>query len=195
MNAVFLTFDDGPDREWTPRVLDALAAAGILATFFAIGKQVRAHGGLVRRVRAAGHEFGNHTWSHRHPLLMGARRARREVQDGAKALADTLGESVKYFRPPHGRVRPCMTEAAADLGQELVLWDVSAIDWGIFGHRAEIARRLQRVGHGDIVLMHDGRNGRNRTDELVAALPAFLADLSRRDLAARTLSARQNRMA
>lgn len=192
MNPVFLTFDDGPDSEWTPRVLDVLAATGTRATFFVIGKQVRAHAELVRRVRAAGHELGNHTWSHRHPLTMGSRRARREVSDGAQVLADTLGEPVKFFRPPHGRTRHCMTEEAAALGEEQILWDVSAVDWGVFGYRAAIKRRLQAVRAGHIVLMHDGRNGVNATAELVAVLPAFLADLARRGLAARTLSARSS---
>lgn len=196
--SVFITFDDGPDREWTPQVLDVLAAAGVRATFFVIGQQVPANAGLVRRIRAAGHEVGNHTWSHRHPLMMGPRRARSEVRDGARVLADTIGEAVKFFRPPHGRTRRCMTDEAAALGEELVLWDVSAIDWGVFGQRAGIARRLQAVSSGDVVLMHDGRNRSNTPGELIAVLPGFLSDLARRGLTPLPLSARrtsQNGMA
>ncbi len=182
--SLLLTFDDGPDAEWTPRILDLLAAAGTPATFFVIGALARTEVALVRRVVAEGHTVGNHTWSHRHPLVLSDRRAREEVAKGAQALADVLGNPVRHFRPPHGRVRKCMVDEAAMQGQALVLWTVSAIDWGPFGRASSIARRLRSVGPGDVVLMHDGNRGINRTAELVKVLPQFLADLHRRRLQA-----------
>ena len=181
-NRVFLTFDDGPDDDWTPRILDHLAEASAPATFFVIGFRARAAAGLLRRTVAEGHEIGNHTWSHRYPLAMSARRARDEVADGAKALADVLGKPARYFRPPHGRVRECMIDEAAAQGQELVLWSLSAMDWGPWGNSRAIARRLRQAAAGDIVLMHDGNRGINRTAELAASLPGFLAGLDQRGL-------------
>ncbi len=179
-NLVCLTFDDGPDRDWTPHVLDILAAGQVRATFFMIGAQVRRFPELARRIAAAGHEVANHTFSHRHPWWMSSRRARDEVRDGTAALCDVLGVAPRFYRAPHGRRRRCMTEEAQGAGQAVAGWNHSAIDWGMLGKAAGIARRLQRVDHGSVVLMHDGRNQHNRPDQLVQVLPEFLAQLRAR---------------
>lgn len=181
-NAVYLTFDDGPDPEWTPRVLDVLWQAGAEATFFAIGQQVQRAPELIRRVHTAGHAIGNHTYSHRHPWFMTSRTARAQVRDGAKALSDVLGVAPRFYRPPHGRQRPCMSDEAKRCGERVVLWNVSAIDWGPLGVADGIEKRLDAVKAGDIVLMHDGRNQHNRPDQLLRILPMFLRKLADRGL-------------
>jgi peptidoglycan/xylan/chitin deacetylase (PgdA/CDA1 family) len=179
---VYLSFDDGPDERWTPRILDLLAQANVPATFFVVGRRALGQPALVRRIAAHGHALGNHTFSHRHPWTMAAPTARKEVRDGAAMIADLTGAAPKFFRPPHGRLRRCMIEEAERGGQKLVLWDLSAVDWGPFGTAPAIARRLAATQAGDIVLMHDGGRGINHPRELVEALPGFLADLSRRGL-------------
>jgi peptidoglycan/xylan/chitin deacetylase (PgdA/CDA1 family) len=88
---VYLTFDDGPDREWTPRILDVLAAANASATFFVVGRIARQAAAVVRRLADAGHEIENHSWSHRHPWTLPRAVARAEVRDGAAAVADLVG--------------------------------------------------------------------------------------------------------
>lgn len=177
---VYLTFDDGPDPQWTPPILDALAAAGMRATFFVIGSRARSHPELIRRTSAAGHEIANHTLDHRHPWMMSATTARQQVRDCATTLGDILGHPPRFYRAPHGRNRPCMNEEAELCGETSVNWDLSAIDWGPFGTAQRIAARLQRASPGDIVLMHDGRNRHNRPDELLRVLPGFLEELQRR---------------
>jgi peptidoglycan/xylan/chitin deacetylase (PgdA/CDA1 family) len=179
---VCLTFDDGPDTDWTPRVLDILAAAQVQATFFMIGRQVRRWPELARRVAAAGHEVANHTFSHRHPWWMSTRAARSEVRDGTASLSDALGVQARFYRAPHGRRRRCMTEEAHGAGQAVASWNRSAIDWGMLGSAQGIARRLERVADGTVLLMHDGRNQHNRPDQLVQVLPQFLAQLASRGL-------------
>jgi len=179
---VYLTFDDGPDARWTPRILDILAQANVCATFFVVGRFALEQVALVRRVAANGHELGNHTWSHRHPWTVLASTARKEVRDGAAAIADLIGRAPKFFRPPHGRLRRCMIEEAERGGQTLVLWNRSAVDWGPLGSARRIAHRLSAAQAGDIVLMHDGGRGINRPEELVKVLPQFLSNLSRRGL-------------
>ncbi|PZN30084.1 MAG: hypothetical protein DIU71_13000, partial [Proteobacteria bacterium] len=99
---VHLTFDDGPDRQWTPRVLDALAAAQASATFFVIGRQAQRAPELLRRMLAEGHEVGNHTFSHRHPWTLSRAAARAEVLAVAAALAALAGRGPGFFRPPPG---------------------------------------------------------------------------------------------
>ncbi len=179
---VYLTFDDGPDPDWTPQVLDVLAAAQMCATFFAIGRQARRHPELIRRAVAAGHEIANHTFDHRHPWAMSARVARLQVRDGALALGDILGYPPRLYRPPHGRGRACMIEEAVRCGETPIGWHLSAIDWGAFGTSRRIAARLRRIKPGDIVLMHDGRNRHNRPEQLLQVLPTLLDELRLRCL-------------
>lgn len=181
---VWLTFDDGPDDCWTPRILDALASYDIQGLFFMVGARVRQHPRLARRVAEEGHRIGNHTWRHRHPWMQSSATARREVRDGASAIADITGVTPRHFRPPFGRLRPCMVEEAAFAGQHLMLWTLSARDWGPFGSSAAIAARIQRARRGDIVLMHDAARGINRPDQLIQALPALLKRLARQQIAA-----------
>ena len=189
VGAVYLTFDDGPDPRWTPQILDLLAQARMRATFFAIGECAQREPALMRQVTAAGHAIGNHTFGHRHPWLMRSQAARAQVRDGAKALSDATGHAPLFYRPPHGRVRPCMTDEARLYGERMVLWDRSAIDWGWLGTAPRIAARLARVLVGDIVLMHDGRNLHNRPDQMLQVLPDFLRELARRGLRSSELPA------
>ena len=176
-NGVRLTFDDGPDLTWTSRVLDVLAEANASATFFMIGSHAQRHPELVRRVADAGHAIGNHTLTHAHPWRIGRRRAIAEVRDGAAAIADVCGAAPKLFRPPHGARRRCMLEEASARDETVVMWDISAIDWGLLGTSPRIAKRLARVRDGQIVLMHDGQNKHNRPDQMLAVLPDFLRAL------------------
>lgn len=172
---VYLTFDDGPDAIWTPRVLECLSHAEAHATFFVVGTYAQRHPELVRRIVGEGHAIGNHTHSHAHPWRLRERRARAEVRDGTSVISDILGFAPKYFRPPHGARRRCMIEEARSLEQELVMWDASAIDWGWLGSSKRIAKRLARARDGNIILMHDSVSKHNRPDQLLKVLPGFLA--------------------
>ncbi len=174
MPHVQLTFDDGPDPRWTPAVLDALAARGMRATFFVVGRAASANASILRRIADAGHAIGNHTWSHRHPWMLTRQAATREVLDGGRAISDAIGTMTALFRPPHGRLRTCMVVAARDAGQRTVLWTRSAVDWGPLASPEGIASRLGRVRDGDVLLMHDAARGINRPDRLLAVLPGFL---------------------
>lgn len=187
--AIYLTFDDGPDPRWTPRLLDLLSHYHVLATFFVVGIEVQRQQSLLRQIASRGHEIGNHTHSHRHPWTMSGSTARREVLEGSKAIEDALGKPVCLFRPPFGRRRRSQTEAASELGQQLVLWDRSAIDWGPKGVGAGIARRLGAANSGEILLLHDGQRSFNRPGEMLQVLPTFLCALAARSIQPRLLSA------
>ena len=184
---VYLTFDDGPDPEWTPRILDMLDEADVKATFFVIGALATQHPGIVRQIEARGHEVGNHSFSHPHPRLLSDDRAREEVNAGAGAIADILGHPPRLFRSPHGTRHPAMFAAAEALGETVVHWQVSAIDWGLLGRAGAIARRLKRVKPGDIVLMHDGGRGINHPEQLSRVLPNFLTRFTTGELHAAPL--------
>jgi peptidoglycan/xylan/chitin deacetylase (PgdA/CDA1 family) len=171
----FLTFDDGPDREWTPRFLDALARAGARATFFAVGKLAATHGSVLRAVLAAGHTVGNHGYSHRHPWTLHGPQAHREVQDGADAVAQATGVRPAWFRPAHGRLTRAFVESASTNGQRIALWSVSAVDWGPLAAPHRVLARLRILRAGDIALMHDGPLRHNAPGCTLHALPRLLA--------------------
>lgn len=182
MQRIYLTFDDGPDPSFTPRVLDVLGEAGVRATFFTIGQQARRFPELARRAASERHEVANHSFSHKHPWFVSERVARAEVRECANVLSDVLGTRVRFFRPPHGRMRACMTDEASRTGARTVLWDLSAIDWGPFGRADRIEKRLARIQPNDIVLMHDGKNEHNKPEELLRVLPQVLKRLRERGL-------------
>jgi peptidoglycan-N-acetylglucosamine deacetylase len=172
-----LTFDDGPDPEHTPPLLDLLAGAEVRATFFVLGDRAVRHPALVRRIIDEGHAVGSHGWSHAHPWWQSRQSAIEDVTKAAEALADLCGERVRWFRPPFGRLRRCMRIAADLEGQRLVLWSRSVIDWGPFGTPSGIQRRLRAASPGDILLLHDARNKHNRPDATLHALSASLPEL------------------
>lgn len=178
----YLTFDDGPDREWTPRFLDALSGADCRATFFVIGKLAMQHGSLLRAALAAGHVLGNHGYGHRHPWTLSREQARREVGDGADAIAQATGGRPTWFRPAHGRLSRSIVDAAGAHTQRIALWSLSAVDWGPFATSQRILARLGALCAGDIALMHDGPLRHNRPARTLEALPRLLALLAQKNL-------------
>jgi peptidoglycan/xylan/chitin deacetylase (PgdA/CDA1 family) len=178
-NAIYLTFDDGPDPHWTPRILDLLERHHALASFFVIGQLASRFGPLLRQARAAGHVIGSHGWSHRHPWTLGCVAAHREVRNARDAIQQAVGERATWFRPPHGRLTPHLVAAVHAWEQRIALWSRSAIDWGPFGLIDAVERRLGAVRTGDIVLLHDGPWLQNRPAATLGALPSLFARMQR----------------
>lgn len=192
---IYLTFDDGPDPEYTPRLLDILDLFQVKATFFVLGEACRHHPAVLRRILESGHAIGNHTRFHYHPWLISADLARAEVSDAFQLIADTGGEAPRLFRPPYGRRRRAMLDEAESLGMETLLWDRSAIDWGWMASEDGITTRLGKVQPGQILLCHDAPRSANRPDLTLAVLPAFLGDCLGRQLRFATLHERPARRA
>lgn len=179
---IYLTFDDGPDPHFTPRLLDILDLFQIKASFFLVGEACERFPELVRRISEVGHTIGNHTFSHRHPWTVSATRARDEVRRAQEVIASVSGEAPRLFRPPYGRRRRAMLEEVAALGMETVLWTRSAIDWGIMAEIDSIGDRLSRARAGDILLCHDAPRAKNQPDMTLAVLPGFIEQCHRRKL-------------
>ncbi len=173
---VALTFDDGPDPERTPLLLDALAELGVKATFFLVGRSVDANPALARRIVEEGHEIGNHTYHHAYLPLTRSRDVVRELMATDRAIAQATGQVPRLVRPPYGGRSPWNVRAFGKLKKRVVLWDVNSFDWR-GAPAGEVATRvLGRVRPGSIVLLHDARDGGETTIEAVRLLvPALRA--------------------
>jgi peptidoglycan-N-acetylglucosamine deacetylase len=197
-----LTFDDGPDPELTPRILEVLAEHGVQASFNMMGWNALRHPGLVRAVVAAGHELGNHTWSHQDLAYQSPRQTRRQLERGREAIEQTAEVRPRFFRPPRGNLTGSAIQSAAELGYDVLLWSVTRGSAGV-GTPASVADHLARtVAPGDVVALHDGigrgsfrprgptaHELRARRRVEVQALPAALERLLGRGLRLVTVSA------
>ena len=176
-----LTFDDGPHPEVTPRVLDALAAASVRATFFVIGQRARKYPQLVERIVREGHTLGNHTYYHHPPVRTSAPRLMREVYKTA-AVLEQFAKPVKLFRPPLGRVSAGKLGRLWHARQTVVLWSYDPLDCR---RRSadELCERFVRKPPraGDLVLLHDVR------PQTAEALPQLLSCLRQQGFCFRTV--------
>ncbi|MEV6616414.1 polysaccharide deacetylase family protein [Streptomyces sp. NPDC051051] len=174
---VALTVDDGPDPTWTPALLDVLAAHAVEATFFVVGERAREHPGLLRRLLAAGHHLGNHSYSHFQPFAaLPAAAVARELHETQRVVTGETGVRPALFRAPAGGWSRRVLAAARDHGLTPVDWTVDPKDWRE-PPADRIAERVARARPGDIVLCHDGGGDRSRT---VKALDLALTRLRER---------------
>lgn len=182
---VALSFDDGPDPETTPAVLDVLGEFRARATFFVIGRSLEAHPEIGRRMAAEGHAIGNHSWQHsRWQNFWFAARLEREIAHGEQAIAAVTGKAGPIlYRPPVGLKSGELGHAAWKRGLTLVAWSLHSRDTRLADPESVARRVLDRVQGGDIVLMHDGHDLPGRRRPLCApALRLILAGLRERGL-------------
>lgn len=149
---VALTFDDGPREDTTTRLLDGLLERGAAATFFVIGQQVPGNEALIQRMKAEGHQIGNHTYSHVRLIKADMDTVVEEIHKTEALLTEAAGEGSFWLRPPYGRIG---TERAALICTPMVYWSVDPQDWKVLDKDKVVAAVLEAVKPGDIILLHD----------------------------------------
>ncbi|WP_026689740.1 polysaccharide deacetylase family protein [Alteribacter aurantiacus] len=178
VNRVALTFDDGPDPEFTPQILDVLKEYNVPGTFFLMGARATAYPDLVRRVAEEGHEVGNHTYWH--PDLVEEADVDilvEEVNRTEDRLAEILGFRTSLFRAPYGFLYEELVEELGNLNYNVIAWDVDSLDWQKITEEEIANNVLSQVQPGSIILMHDGGGpGADRT-ETVDSLRIIIPDL------------------
>tara|TARA_R110002072_G_scaffold46591_10_gene129227 strand:+ start:265480 stop:266298 length:819 start_codon:yes stop_codon:yes gene_type:complete len=184
-NSVALTFDDGPDTNFTARVLDILAEHDVPAAFFVVGHRVRAHPELLVRAHAEGHVIGNHTESH--SLLFHCRlwaTLRREIVACNEAIQATIGIVPTMFRSPHGFKNPALADVLKQMSMTVVGWQVRGCDAVSNDPQAIEARVVDAVQPGGVILLHDGSGlgGAHDRSATLTALPAIIRRLRAKGL-------------
>ncbi len=173
-----LTFDDGPDPDWTPRVLDVLAEKRVRASFFLVGERAARAPDTVRRIAAEGHEVASHAWSHRSLWFLGPGATEREVARTHELLGDLAGNAPRHFRPPWGMLNASLFGALRRHGERLVLWSIQPEGLRPVAPEAQVNHVLERAHPGAIVDLHDAEGTPAAPERLVAALPAMIDGLA-----------------
>ena len=154
--SVALTFDDGPNPDATPLILDALADRGVRATFFILGRHAEQWPDLVKRVAAEGHSIGNHGYFHRKLHFKSPAYVRNDLTLGTRAIEQIAGVHPRLFRAPHGFRSPWVTPIARSLGQRTVGWSFGVWDSDRPGRDVIVERIMRGTRPGSILLLHDG---------------------------------------
>lgn len=189
-NNLALTFDDGPDPEWTPQILDVLKQYNIKASFFLVGENADKYPSLVRRIFDEGHDLGNHTFTHPNIGLVSSRRARLEINATQRSIEAITGHSTRLFRPPYNADAEPQTEQeilpvelATQMGYLIVGEYIDPEDWNPVNtapNGTTMPRTTQNIirdvlagakrGQGNIILLHDAGGDRSRTVEALEVI-------------------------
>jgi peptidoglycan/xylan/chitin deacetylase (PgdA/CDA1 family) len=153
---LYLTFDDGPHPEFTPRVLDLLGRLGVPATFFLVAERALAHRDLVREIVSRGHGVGSHSFSHRVLPELSRRDFATEIDRSCQELGSLCGREIRMFRPPKGLVTAPALAYLLRARLQVVLWSIDSLDYRRSSERMIVDTvEAAKPRGGDIVLMHD----------------------------------------
>lgn len=153
---VALTFDDGPNPNTTPQVLDILRRHGVKATFFVVGQSAARHKDIVARAAAEGHEIGSHTWDHPSLTKLSHEGIVSQMDRTAAAIREATGRMPAVMRPPYGATNKTIIDfLVSRYGTPSILWSVDTQDWRHPGVDVVIHRAVDPVKNGSIILLHD----------------------------------------
>ena len=173
-NEISLTFDDGPDPDVTPKVLDILDAHHAKASFFVIGDKAAAHPGLIREIVKRGHSIENHSRKHSSVFgFFGWTALRRDIGTAQEIIAGITGHAPSFFRSPMGIRNPMLDPVIARLGLRYITWTRRGFDTVTSDPAVVLERLTRKMSAGDILLLHDRRTHGQRAIVL-EVLPALL---------------------
>ena len=156
---IYLTFDDGPDENITPRLLELLSKHKIKATFFMVGQKAERYPEIVLQIHKNGHAIGNHSYTHPHLIFKSKESIEEEIKRTDEAVFEITGKRPTLFRPPHGQFGFAVLSILKSTNHRMVLWSASSQDYKVKTSTEKIQARMKKyVRPGKIVLMHDGHS-------------------------------------
>lgn len=173
--AIALTFDDGPMKDFTPRLLDLLNSENIRASFFLIGKNIAGNEALVKRMIDEGHVIGNHSYSHTYWFsLNNSANMLSDLKKCDDEIIRVTGKKPKFFRPPYGVINPMVKKAIEKGNYHCIGWSIRTYDTNANKAEALLKRAVKNLSNGDVVLFHDWGQ------HTIGILPAFIKEVRAR---------------
>lgn len=173
-----LTFDDGPDEDFTPQILDILKKYNVKATFYVVGEKVQYNKKIVKRQFEEGHEIGNHTYTHINVSKNGYNTIDKEIGETQNEIKSVTGIYPKTFRPPYRAISKDMCEVIKQRNMSIVLWSyVDAKDWQSPGVNSIVNSIESGIKNGCIILLHDYNKLRSPKSQTIEALDIIIPDL------------------
>lgn len=174
---VALTFDDGPDLEYTPQILDVLKEYNVKATFYVVGNRTEAHPEIVRRMHREGHEIGNHTYNHPNLIKLSNDAFQRQLRQTDEVIQRLTGYSPKTFRPPYGNINEEQIKWISSQRFTIVNWNVDSLDWKGLSADQVATNVLSTIFPGSIILQHSAGGKGEDLSGTVKALPKIIEQL------------------
>ncbi len=173
---IALTFDDGPSLQNTEEILRILKEYGIRATFFVIGENAAADPERIRMIHEAGHEIGNHTYTHAYISKIKPDALREEIRKTEEVLKNITGVKTKVFRPPGGYYDEASLAVLEEMGYQSVLWSLDTRDWSMPKSDTIASKIEENAVGGDIILFHDLNDKRLPTPEALKRILPYLKE-------------------
>ena len=156
MNAITLTFDDGPYPDITPRILEILDAENIKATFFVIGKKAEAHPEIINEIAGRGHIIANHSYSHSNMIgFFSSKKLKTDIEKCSELLCEIMGQRPLFFRPPFGVTNPRYERVLKKLKLISIGWTVRSFDTTSKSKEKLFEKITGSVSQSSIILLHD----------------------------------------
>jgi peptidoglycan/xylan/chitin deacetylase (PgdA/CDA1 family) len=172
---IALTFDDGPDRLRTAKILDAMSEYNAHGTFFLLGHRAEAMPDIVARMHNEGHSIGNHSYNHKQLNAISDQSLSYQIIETNKIIEKITGETVLMLRPPYGESNSKVESLAKSLNMSIINWDIDPRDWSNYNARAVADHVIERVADGSIIILHDNY------DTTVEAAIIILKELTAKD--------------
>ncbi|QEZ69940.1 polysaccharide deacetylase family protein [Paraclostridium bifermentans] len=177
---IALTFDDGPDEDFTPQILDILKKNNAKATFFVVGQKVGWNPEIVKRAFDEGHEIGNHTFTHINVCNNSPEKLNSEIIKTQEIIKKVTGKEPTWFRPPYRAINESLFNLMKSKDMKVVLWsDFDARDWSNPGVGNIISTIEKNAKNGSIVLLHDYNSIRNDKSQTIKALECIIPELQK----------------
>lgn len=172
-NSVYLTFDDGPDGEVTPRILDILESYNVKGNFFFLGENVKMYPEVVKRTFDGGHFIGNHSYSHPDLTTLSPEAIKDELEKTEEVISSITGKRTTAMRPPYGASNETVIKVIKESNSVSILWSIDTLDWS----KREVSSILKNVTDnlrpGDIILMHSNGDKGVTADALPSIIEAI----------------------
>lgn len=172
---IAITFDDGPDLKYTPRILDILQEKDVKATFFVVGIQVNKYPDVLKRIEAEGHLIGNHSYNHPNLTKLSSDELTEEIQSTDDKIFAALGHVPTLVRPPYGSVNDEVRQQLQDMGKEVVLWNIDPRDWDGSTVEDMFENIMSNARDGGNILLHSF--GGKHIENTVTLLPLIIDEL------------------